>query len=40
MKQFFSIEISKGETLAIVVLLAWIVASFFVPLPEVNSLGM
>ena len=40
MKQFFSIQISKGETVALVVLLAWIVASCFVPLPKVNSLGM
>ena len=40
MKQFFSIEMSKGETIAFVALLAWIIASCFVPLPEVNSLGM
>ncbi len=39
MKKFFSIELSKKEMLAFVVILVWITASFFVPLPAVNSLG-
>ncbi|MFN8253787.1 MAG: hypothetical protein U0V75_18080 [Ferruginibacter sp.] len=39
MKKFFSIDISKKELLAFVVILVWITASFFVPLPPVNSLG-
>lgn len=40
MKQFFSIKLSKGETIAFVIIVTWIVASLFVPLPDVNSLGM
>ncbi|MGC4103863.1 hypothetical protein [Ferruginibacter sp.] len=40
MKQFFSIKLSKGEKVAVIVIMAWIVASMFVPLPDVNSLGM
>ena len=39
MKKYFSIELSKGETIALVLIMGWIVASFFVPLPHVNSLG-
>jgi hypothetical protein len=39
MKKILRLEISKTETLLFVVLLAWIVASCFIPLPEVNSLG-
>jgi hypothetical protein len=40
MKKYLSIELSKGETIALIAIMTWIVASFFVPLPEVNSLGM
>ncbi len=40
MKQFLSIQMSKRETLAFVLLIVWIIASCFVPLPKVNSLGM
>jgi hypothetical protein len=40
MKKYLSLYMSKGETIAVIVLLAWIIASIFVPLPEVNSLGM
>jgi hypothetical protein len=40
MKKYLSLHISKGETIAFIVLMAWIIASIFVPLPEVNSLGM
>jgi len=39
MKQFFSIKLSKGEAIAFIIIMAWIVASLFVPLPEVSSLG-
>lgn len=39
MKKYFSIELSKGETIALVLIMGWIAASFFVPLPHVNSLG-
>jgi len=40
MKQFFSIKLSKAEAIAFVVIMAWIIASIFVPLPATNSLGM
>lgn len=40
MKKIFSIELSKGELIAFIAIVTWIVASVFVPLPEVNSLGM
>ena len=39
MKQYLSIQMTKGETVAFILLLSWIIASCFVPLPEVNSLG-
>ena len=39
MKQYLSIQMTKGETIAFILLLTWIIASCFVPLPEVNSLG-
>jgi len=40
MKKYLSIEMSTGEVIVFVLVLAWITASVFVPLPEVNSLGM
>jgi hypothetical protein len=40
MKKFFEIELSKKELFALLLIVGWIVASVFVPLPEVNSLGM
>lgn len=40
MKKFFAIELSKTELFAFLLIIGWIVASVFVPLPEVNSLGM
>ncbi|WP_460552162.1 hypothetical protein [Ferruginibacter profundus] len=40
MKKYFTIELTKGETIALIAIMIWIVASLFVPLPEVNSLGM
>lgn len=39
MKKDIPLEISKTETFIFVLVLCWITASFFVPLPEVNSLG-
>jgi hypothetical protein len=39
MKKLFSIELSLSEKIAVVLIVGWIVASFFVPLPNVNSLG-
>lgn len=39
MKKFLQIEISKAETITFIVILGWIIASCFVPLPEINSLG-
>ncbi len=39
MKQYLSLQISKSEAIMFVLLLCWIIASFFVPIPEVNSLG-
>ena len=40
MKKYLSIEMSYGEVIAFVLVLAWITAAAFVPLPEVNSLGI
>ena len=40
MKKYLSLQMSKWETIAFVILIIWITASCFVPLPEVNSLGM
>ncbi|HMU09326.1 MAG TPA: hypothetical protein PKJ94_01260 [Ferruginibacter sp.] len=39
MKKFLRLEISTTETIIFIALVGWIVASIFVPLPEVNSLG-
>jgi hypothetical protein len=39
MKKYLQLEISTSETIAFVAILCWIVASCFVPLPEVSSLG-
>jgi len=35
MKKYLSIEMSTGEVIVFVLVLAWITASVFVPLPEV-----
>jgi hypothetical protein len=40
MIKYLSLEISDGETIAFIILMCWIIASCFVSLPEVNSLGM
>ena len=39
MKKDIPLVITKKEALVFVVLVAWIVAAFFVPLPAINSLG-
>ena len=39
MKKRLHLEISKKETIAFIILMAWIAASFFIQLPELNSLG-
>ncbi|HRI23145.1 MAG TPA: hypothetical protein PLZ45_00660 [Ferruginibacter sp.] len=39
MKKFLQLRISTTETILFIALVCWIVASCFVPLPEVNSLG-
>jgi hypothetical protein len=39
MKKYLRLELSKTETIVFIVLLSWIIASCFIPLPEVNSLG-
>ena len=40
MKKYLQVEMTKSETIALVIIMSWIIASFFVPLPEVNSLGV
>jgi hypothetical protein len=40
MKQFLSIQLTKKEKIVLAIIFTWITAAFFVPLPEVNSLGM
>ncbi|MEP6673528.1 MAG: hypothetical protein ABJA78_00170 [Ferruginibacter sp.] len=39
MKQNSTFKISTAETIAAIALALWIIAGFFVPLPEINSLG-
>ena len=39
MKKNIPLEISKTEAIIFILVLCFIVASVFVPLPEVNSLG-
>lgn len=39
MKKYLRLEISKMEALTFVAVLCWIIASCFVNLPEINSLG-
>jgi len=40
MKKYLNLELSKIELLAFLLIMGWIVAAAFVPLPEVCSLGM
>jgi hypothetical protein len=39
MKKLLQLEISTKETIAFAVIICWIIASLFIPLPEVTSLG-
>ena len=39
MKKNIPIELTKTETVVFILLVCWIIASVFVPLPDVNSLG-
>ncbi len=39
MKKFLQLEISKTEAVVFILLVCWILASCFIPLPDVNSLG-
>lgn len=39
MKKTPIIELNTAETIGAIVILVWIVASIFVPLPPINSLG-
>ncbi len=39
MKKFLQLEITKTEAIIFTALVCWIIASIFVPLPEVSSLG-
>lgn len=40
MKKYLNLEISTIELVGFILILAWITASAFVPLPAVCSLGM
>jgi hypothetical protein len=40
MKKILRLEISKTEAVIFLALVSWIIASCFVELPDVNSLGM
>jgi len=39
MKKALRLEISTTEAIVFLAIIGWIIASCFVPLPEVNSLG-
>jgi hypothetical protein len=39
MKKILQLEISKTEAIIFTALICWIVASIFIPLPSVSSLG-
>ena len=39
MKQYIPLELTKTEAVVFILLVCWIIASAFVPLPEVSSLG-
>ena len=39
MKQHIPLELTKTEAVVFILLVCWILASCFVPLPEVSSLG-
>ncbi len=39
MKKRLQLEISTTETIVFILFVCWVIASCFVPLPEVSSLG-
>ena len=39
MKKYLHLEITKTEAIVFILLMCWIIASAFVPIPDVNSLG-
>ena len=39
MKKILHLDITKTEAIIFTALVVWIIASIFVPLPEVSSLG-
>ncbi|HMC99615.1 MAG TPA: hypothetical protein VKH37_05665 [Ferruginibacter sp.] len=39
MKKNIPLEITKTEAIVFILLVSWIIASIFIPLPDVNSLG-
>ena len=39
MKQHIPLELTKTEAVVFILLVCWILASCFVPLPQVSSLG-
>ncbi len=39
MKQHIPLELTKTEAVVFILLVCWIIASVFVPLPEISSLG-
>jgi hypothetical protein len=39
MKKILQLEISKTEAIIFTALICWILASIFIPLPDVSSLG-
>jgi len=39
MKKYLRLELSKTETVIFIAILGWVIASCFIPLPDVNSLG-
>ena len=40
MKIYSPVEVKSSEAILFVAVLTWIVASCFIPLPDVNSLGI
>ncbi len=39
MKKYLNLELNTAELIGFIIIVAWITASAFVPLPEVCSLG-
>ena len=39
MKQYSAIQLTKTEAIVFILFMCWVVASFFVPIPEITSLA-